>query len=117
MLVLFGAILTLNVDACEFKFKVLSGEKDNYQVGDELVVAVKVTYTHKVCPEGIEATKFSFTGVKTNGATEWKQLSDGVYERKFKLVITDEKKNRHLFNAVRTCDKDGGAGTIKFEVD
>lgn len=118
LLVFIGVLfLTHQASACEIKFKVLAGEKESYAVGDELVVAVKVVYTHKNCPEGISATKFNFTGTKANGATKWSQTGDGIYERKFKLLIIEEKKNRHLFNAVRTCDKDGGTGTIKFKVE
>lgn len=117
VILILGVFLVQQAVACEIKFKVLSGEKEVYAIGDEMVVAVKVIYTHKNCPEGITATKFNFTGTKTNGATKWKQTGDGIFERKFKIEITEEKKNRHLLNAVRTCDKDGGAGTIKFKVE
>lgn len=110
------AFIANNVNACDITFKVNSGEKEVYQLGDELVVTAKVVFTHKNCPEGIEATKFNFTGTKALGATKWKEVGNGIYERKFKLTIIDEKKDRHLFNAVRTCNKDGGVGTIKFEV-
>ncbi len=81
-----------------------------------MIVLVTVTYTHRVCPEGIEATKFNFTGTKALGATKWKEVSNGKYERKLKLVITEEKKGTHILNAVRTCDKDGGNGTVDFNV-
>jgi hypothetical protein len=110
-------LVGISASACEIKFKVTSGEKELYAVGDELVVVVEVVYTHKVCPEGIEATKFNFTGTKALGATKWTQLSEGHFERKFKLSIIEDKKDRHLFNAVRTCDKDGGNGTIKFNIE
>ena len=116
MLVLFLMVVGLSVKACEFELEVLKGEKEAYAVGDEVIVLVAVTYTHRVCPEGIDATKFNFTGTKALGATKWKEVATGKFERKLKLVITEDEKEEHILNAVRTCDKDGGSGTIAFEV-
>ncbi|MCF8362433.1 MAG: hypothetical protein K9G70_07395 [Prolixibacteraceae bacterium] len=116
LLVLFFALIGFSATACEFDFEVLKGEKEAYNVGDEVIVLVTVTYTHRVCPEGIDATKFNFTGTKALGATKWEEVSNGKYERKLKLVITEDKKGIHILNAVRTCDKDGGSGTVDFKV-
>ena len=114
------ALLILTVAqavACEFKFDVVGEEKDSYSKGDQLVVKVTVIYTHRVCPEGIDATKFNFSGVKALGATKWKQIAEGKYERKFKLEVTESKKDKYFLNAVRTCDKDGGNGTFMLKVN
>lgn len=115
-LLILGLFLSLNTQACEIKFKIVGDEKESYQVGDEVVVAVTVVYTHRVCPEGIKKTKFNFTGVEALGATPWTQLSEGKYTRKLKLKITSQEKNKHLLSAVRTCDKDGGSGSITIKV-
>jgi hypothetical protein len=110
------SVLVIPVKACEISFKVTSNEKPAYNVGEELVIAVKVVYTHRNCPEGIEATKFSFSGFKTLGATPWKEISEGQFERKFKLQVSEESKGNHILTATRVCDKDGGTGSIKIEV-
>lgn len=114
---LVSLLFVMPASACEFKFKVSTGEKETYAIGDEVVVVVTVVYTHRVCPEGINATKFKFTGVKALGATKWKEISEGKYERKLKLQVTESKKNKHVLSAVRSCDKDGGAGGITIKVD
>ncbi len=110
------SMVAINAKACEFNFKITSEEKQTYKVGDEIVVEVLLTLTHRNCPEALELTKFDFTGVKALGATKWKELPDGKYERKFKLQVTEDPKGKHLLNATRTCDKDGGFGSIKFTV-
>lgn len=112
---MLGLIAIANsVKACEFKFNVEPEEKATYAVGDELVVKVTLVLTHRNCPEGLEATKYDFKGLKVLGATKWKEISEGTYERKFKLQVTDDDKSKHVFSATRTCDKDGGAGSITF---
>lgn len=116
LLLIFGLFFALNIQACEIKFKVVGDEKESYQVGDEVVVAVTVVYTHRVCPEGIKKTKFNFTGVEALGATPWKEITEGKYTRKLKLKVTEQDKNKHLLSAVRTCDKDGGSGSITIKV-
>lgn len=120
--VLFAGILVIGfitiantAEACEFKFKVEPEAKENYSIGEELVVKVTLVLTHRNCPEGLEATKWDFKGMKVIGATKWKELSEGTYERKFKLQLTDDN-NKHIFSATRTCDKDGGAGSLTLSV-
>ena len=110
-------IYSSDANACELEFKVVSEVKDSYSVGDEVVVAVTVLYTHRVCPIGIDATKFNFKGVKVLGATKWKELSAGKYVRKFKMKITEDTKGKHILSATRTCEKDGGAGSISLKVE
>ena len=116
-LVLIGLVFTVKSStACEFKFKVESEAKENYSPGDEIIVKVTLVLTHRECPEGLEATKYDFKGIKALGATKWKEISEGTYERKFKLQVTDSEKSKHVFSTTRTCEKDGGAGSISFSV-
>ncbi len=110
------SLLAIPSLACEFNFKVSGDEKPSYKAGDEIVVVVTLALTHRNCPESINNTKFDFTGLKALGATQWKDLGDGKFERKFKLQVIDDPKGKHILNAIRTCDKDGGSGSIKFEV-
>jgi hypothetical protein len=93
--------------ACEIDIEILENKKEIYHKGDVLIVKVKVILTHRQCPEGINTTKFSYEGIKVLGATKWNEISKGTFERKFNLV----------FGALRTCDKEGGAGSIKFTVE
>ncbi len=102
--------------ACDFKFKVSSGEKDKYSMGDEMVVLVTMHLTHRNCPEGLETTKFEFSGLKVLGATKWQEneAEPDVFQRKFKLQVVASDDNKYLMSAKRTCSKEGGSGSIRF---
>lgn len=94
----------------------MDNKKEQYQMGDVLVVKVKVVFTHRQCPEGINATKFRYDGIKVLGATAWTESESGTYERKFKLQIEKTGNGNLVFGALRSCDKDGGAGSITINV-
>jgi hypothetical protein len=101
--------------ACEIDFEIVKGEKEKYEAGDIIVLMVKVKLTHRTCPEGIKKTKFKMNGLKVVGATDWKQTSAMEFERKLKVKVIGTKDGKLIFNAVRTCDKDGGFGSLKLE--
>lgn len=84
--------------------------------GNVIVVKVKVVFTHRVCPEGINATKFIYKGMKIQGATKWVETKPGTFERKLKILIEDTSKGNLVLKAIRTCDKEGGIGSIKLAV-
>jgi len=102
--------------ACEITFDIEKGKKDSYKVGDELVLKVHVAYTHRVCSQGIEATKFKYDGIEVISATKWKDIDGKNFERKLKIRVTDPSSDKLSLNATRTCDKTGGYGEIKLFV-
>ena len=112
---MFSAITIQDAKACDIGFEILKGKKDKYEKGDILVIKVKVKLTHRTCPEALKKTKFKMNGLKVLGATKWKKLSAMEYERKLKLEVVGTKDGKLIFNAVRTCDKDGGFGSLKLE--
>ncbi len=101
--------------ACEIDFEILKGKKEIYNVGDTIVVFVKVVLTHRSCPEAIKKTKFEMNGMKVIKSTPWKQTSSMDFERKLMIVITGTEDGKLMINAIRTCDKDGGFGSLKLE--
>ena len=119
MILIFGLFFTAftipNVKACEIEFEILKGKKEVYEVGDIIVVKVLVTLTHRSCPEALKKTKFKMNGLKVVGATEWKQIGAMDHERKLKIKVLGTEDGKLIFNAVRTCDKDGGFGSLKLE--
>ncbi len=54
-------------------------------------------------------------GLKVLGTTEWVQKSTMVWTRKFKMKVIGTEDGRLVFNAIRTCDLDGGFGAIKLK--
>ena len=99
--------------ACEIEFEITENIKEVYEVGDIIVVKVKVILTHRSCPVAMKQTKFTMKGLKILGATQWTQLSTMIWERKLKMQVTGTKDGKLVLNAVRTCDKDGGFGSLK----
>lgn len=112
---LFISLSTQETKACEIEFEILKGKKEKYEAGDIIVLKVIVVLTHRVCPEALSKTKFKMNGLKVVGATPWTQVSAMKYERKLKVQIVSNKNGKLIFNAIRTCDKDGGFGSLKLE--
>jgi hypothetical protein len=95
--------------ACDIKFNGPAKDKA-YKPGDEVIIEVTVTLTHRNCHTGITDTKFTYEGLKILGATDWKETQPGTYVRQIKTqIIKDQKKEARLI-ASRKCDKDGGYG-------
>jgi hypothetical protein len=111
------AITPQKAEACEIEFEILKGKKEIYNPGDKLIVKVHVALTHRSCPVAIKKTQFKLNGIKVIGATKWKQLSSMDFERKLKIVITEKTKNEAIINAIRECDKDGGFGSLKLDIN
>ena len=112
---LFVSFSNQEAKACEIEFEIVKGKKEKYEAGDIIVLKVIVTLTHRTCPEGIKKTKFKMNGLKVVGATDWVQVSAMDYERKLKVQIISNKEGKLIFNAIRTCDKDGGFGSLQLE--
>ena len=104
---------TINkVNACEIEFEILGDKKETYKAGDIIVLKIKVMFTHRVCTEHIKNTDIKTQGGKITGATKWKEISSGVWERKLKVKVLSNKEGKLTLNATRTCDKTGGFGSI-----
>jgi len=56
-------------------------------------------------------------GMKVIKSTPWKQKSANDYSRKLMIVITETTAKKIILTAVRECDKDGGFGTLKLNVE
>ncbi len=101
--------------ACDIKFKVLGEKKETYKVGDEIVIKIEVHYTHRICPEAIEDTKFTYNGIEVKGATKWQETQTNLWTRKLKVKVKGTKDGKLIINASRTCDKVGGVGTLTLD--
>jgi len=116
LIILQIGLFASSLKACDFHFQA-ENQKTSYKVGDEIIITVSVTLTHRVCKVELEETQFIVSGMDIAGATNWVQLSDKVYARKFKIRITENPSSTIAkFSALRECEKDGGEGSIKFQV-
>ena len=114
--VFFISVTPIKLNACEIEFDIIKGKKESYKTGDTLVILVKVALTHRSCPIAMKKTKFNTKGLKVIKSTQWKQLSAMNWERKLMTVVTTTGDQMNL-TAIRECDKDGGFGSLKLEVN
>ena len=103
--------------ACEIEFEITKGKKEAYQVGDTLVILVKVVLTHRSCPVALKKTKFKTKGLKVIKSTPWKQLAVMDWERKLMVVVIETDAGSLNLTAIRECDKDGGFGSLKLKIE
>lgn len=115
-LLLLFIITNVVAYSCEIDLSIAGDKKDSYKAGEELVIKVTVLLTHRNCPEGIDKTKFEGKNLEILGGTKWVEKSSGTYERKLKVKIKDANNNKAVLNASRTCDKEGGFGSITLKV-
>ena len=106
LLVIMIGIFTISfmpqtASACEIEMEVVKGKKESYQVGDTLVILIKVALTHRSCPIKMKETKFKMNGVKVLKSTPWKQKSTNDWERKLMLVVTDTSSGKINLTAIR----------------
>jgi len=100
--------------ACDIKFNV-TGDSKTYKPGDEVVIEVTITLTHRNCHTNITETKFTYEGLKILGATDWKETKPGTYVRRVKTQVLNDQKEEAKLIASRKCDKDGGYGVCKLK--
>ncbi len=114
---LFAIVFSFTISpmiACDIDFEVIGEKKEKYAEGDEIILKTIVFLTHRNCPEGIKKTRFDCNGLKILRATKWKETGSGEYTRKLKLKVTGSKNGKLTISATRTCDKEGGFGSMTF---
>lgn len=112
---LFVMTYVFSAMACEIEFEVQGTQKSKYNAGEEVIVKVKVTLTHRVCNVAMANTKFDTKGFEMLGGTDWKEVSPGVWERKLKMKAQKTKSGKMILTVTRTCDKEGGSGTLTLD--
>ena len=107
------SILPKQIKACEIDFEILKNKKAVYDTSDVFITKVNVILTHRSCPVALTQTQFKLEGLKVLGATDWKQISSMKWERKLKIKVIGSDNGKVFINAIRTCNKDGGFGSLK----
>jgi hypothetical protein len=93
--VVFLLSLSFTSRACEIKFNISGEKKEVYKAGEELIVEVTVTYTHRVLELELSDSKFTYEGMKILGLTAGKKsLPEFNYPSgvKFKCFLMGKKR-------------------------
>ena len=112
----FLLMLVQAATACDINISVHGESKEEYTVGDEVIFRVDVHLTHRICPYGIEATKFTGEGLELLGATPWKKVAEYDYVRLVKARVQKDPDSKAVLKAVRSCEKGGAAGSGEIQI-
>ena len=115
LIALLFSFATLSVLACNFEFTT-EGNKKTCKPGEEFILNVKLTLTHRTCAVAASQTKFKTEGFDVVSATTWKEASSGVWTRQIKMKVKADAKKKITLTATRTCDKEGGLGTYSLDI-
>lgn len=114
ILLFLGLFVAISSQACEFEFGT-KGDATKCKAGDEIVINVKLTLTHRNCKVAAKDTKFKFDGIQVLGATEWSQEAPNVFTRQIKAKVLADAKKKISLSATRNCEKDGGYGLFTLD--
>jgi hypothetical protein len=103
--------------ACKIEFKIEKNENKIYNKGDEIVVKVTISKTHRNCVVEIDDTDFNVDGLEIVSATKWKEVGNKSYERKFKLKVLSNKTGELKFEAVRSCERGVDKKALKLKAN
>ena len=112
---LIFSIATLSALACNFVFTT-EGNKKSCKPGEEFVINVKLTLTHRTCIVAPAQTKFKTEGFDVLAATTWKEATPGVWTRQVKVKVKADATKKITLTATRTCEKEGGLGTYSLDI-
>ena len=79
--------------ACDFEFTT-KDNKTSVKPGEEFVINVKLSLTHRSCKVAAKDTKFKFEGMDIVGATDWKQETPMIYTRQIKAKANSDNSKK-----------------------
>jgi hypothetical protein len=113
VLILLLCGFVIQAMACEITLEMDgAAKKEVYNVGDEIVVHVHVKNVHRICKLDIEETTYEPVGLKILAATDWKEISKGVFERKMKMKVIGSLKGDISLLVRRKCIKENNFGIL-----
>jgi len=110
ILLVLGFPFILN--ACEIFITVEGTKKEIYKAGDIVVIKITVKLKHRNCNVDINETAIRVSGSQITATTKWTNVEARTWERKIKIKIANNKERQTVIAAERTCEKDGGKGSL-----
>jgi hypothetical protein len=115
LILLVFSVATLSALACHFEFTT-DANKKTCKPGEEFVINIKLTLTHRTCTVTPAQTKFKTDGFDVLGATTWKEATPGVWTRQVKVKVKSDATKKMTLTATRTCDREGGLGVYSLNI-
>lgn len=98
--------------ACDITVSVDGLKKETYKTGDVVTVKIIVVLKHRNCDVDINETSVNVSGSQMVASTKWVNTEGKTWERKIKVKILADKSGKAIVVAERSCDKDGGKGSL-----
>ena len=98
--------------ACEITVAVDGAQKEKYKTGDIVVITITVVLEHRNCDISLDQTNIRVSGSQITGATKWGNTDGRTWQKRIKIKIDDGKSGKAIITAERTCERDGGKGSL-----
>lgn len=109
------AFCALNIQA-QTEYKIISGEKPAYSVGDEFAVQFQLTVDPKSCQDGMAKTGVYASGMEISSRSDWQELRKGLWQIILKCRINGNKKGFGQLTVVRKTDKQDLFKQVRFNI-
>jgi hypothetical protein len=98
--------------ACEIIVAVDGKAKEKYKPGETVTLKITVILKHRNCDVSLDETDIRATGANITAGTKWVNTGTNTWERKIKITMAADKTPKAVIMAERTCEKDGGKGSL-----
>jgi hypothetical protein len=114
--IVFLITVPVTTKACDITLLVDGTKKETYKAGDIVIIKITVVLKHRNCDVDISETVIKVSGSQIIGTTKWLNTEGKTWERKIKVKILSDGGNKAVIVAERTCDRDGGKGSLAFNI-
>ena len=83
----------------------VKGGKTNYNIGDTVVLSVRIKAPEETCIDGMKTTKLFQKGISIINQSEWQEIKKGLWQTTISLIIKGNKKKEAILTIFRRNDK------------
>ena len=101
----------------QVEYLIVSGEKEVYEVNEEVKVQFTLHVDQKACKDGMEKTGVYVSGLEIISKSAWIELTKGTWQINLVCRVKGNKKGTGLLTVVRKNDRDNLFSQIKFNIN
>jgi hypothetical protein len=90
------------------------GQKDKYNLNDEIGLSIMVTTRPQACLDGMKRTKLYISGIEITEQSEWQEVKKGLWQKKVDIRITGNNKGFGMLTIHRKSEEDSFIQQVKF---
>lgn len=90
----------------QIQVKYIKEKKDQYNVGDEIELLVRLRSLPETCKSGMKQARLFVSGLKIESQTDWIELTKGLWQKQLSLRIISNNKKSAKLTIMRKVDKE-----------